>query len=221
MFSSKSIGNRREQKTKDYRGIGQHTAALMGDLKNYENRTAKSRRLYSRSSNVFPGGINHNIRFFQPYPFFVDSAKGKHLNDIDGNRFTDYWMGHWALILGHSPKPVADILATQVRNGTLFGTANQVSVELAETIQKIMPRAEMMRFSTTGSEATMYAVRLARAKTGRRVIAKAIGGWHGFNTTLMQTVNYPFESEEGPGLIQDEGQYVESIPFNDLEASLK
>ncbi|HEY8139848.1 MAG TPA: aspartate aminotransferase family protein [Nitrososphaera sp.] len=193
----------------------------MGDMKNYESRTAKSRRLYSRSSNVFPGGINHNIRFFQPYPFFVDSAKGKHLNDIDGNRFTDYWMGHWALILGHSPKPVADILATQVRNGTLFGTVNPVSVELAETIQKLMPRAEMMRFSTTGSEATMYAVRLARAKTGRRVIAKAIGGWHGFNTTLMQTVNYPFESEEGPGLIQDEGQYVESIPFNDLEASLK
>jgi glutamate-1-semialdehyde 2,1-aminomutase len=67
----------------------------------------------------------------------------------------------------------------------------------------------------------MYAVRLARAKTGRRVIAKAIGGWHGFNTTLMQTVNYPFEFEEGPGLVQDEGQYVESIPFNNLEASLK
>lgn len=79
----------------------------------------------------------------------------------------------------------------------------------------------MMRFSSTGSEATMYAVRLARAKTGRRVIAKAIGGWHGFNTTLMQTVNYPFETEEGPGLVQDEGQYVESIPFNNLEASLK
>jgi glutamate-1-semialdehyde 2,1-aminomutase len=79
----------------------------------------------------------------------------------------------------------------------------------------------MMRFSSTGSEATMYAVRLARAKTGRRVIAKAIGGWHGFNTTLMQTVNYPFEAEEGPGLVQDEGQYVESIPFNNLDASLK
>jgi glutamate-1-semialdehyde 2,1-aminomutase len=130
-------------------------------------------------------------------------------------------MGHWALILGHSPKPVADALAQQVRNGTLYGTVNDVSIELGETIQKLMPRAEMMRFSSTGSEATMYAVRLARAKTGRRVIAKAIGGWHGFNTTLMQTVNYPFEAEEGPGLVQDEGQYVESIPFNNLDASLK
>jgi glutamate-1-semialdehyde 2,1-aminomutase len=188
---------------------------------NYHRRTIKSGRLYSRSVKVFPGGISHNIRYFEPYPFFVNSAKGRQLRDVDGNKYTDYWMGHWALILGHSPKPVADALAQQVRNGTLYGTVNDVSVQLGETIQKLMPRAEMMRFSSTGSEATMYAVRLARAKTGRRVIAKAIGGWHGFNTTLMQTVNYPFEAEEGPGLVQDEGQYVESISFNNLDASLK
>lgn len=190
-------------------------------VKNYERKTAKSRRLYAKASKLFPGGISHNIRYFEPYPFFASSAKGKHLDDIDGNRYTDYWMGHWALILGHSPRPVAQALASQAASGTLYGTVNDTSVELAETIQRLMPRAEMMRFSSTGSEATMYAVRLARAKTGRRVIAKAIGGWHGFNTTLMQTVNYPFEFEEGPGLVQDEGQYVESIPFNNLEASLK
>jgi glutamate-1-semialdehyde 2,1-aminomutase len=190
-------------------------------VKNYERKTGRSKRLYSRSAKVFPGGISHNIRYFEPYPFFVNSAKGNQLRDVDGNRYTDYWMGHWALILGHSHKTVADALAAQVKSGTLYGTVNDVSVELAETIQKLMPRAEMMRFSSTGSEATMYAVRLARAKTGRRVIAKAIGGWHGFNTTLMQTVNYPFEAEEGPGLVQDEGQYVESIPFNNLGDSLK
>jgi len=190
-------------------------------VKNYERKTTKSKRFYSRSTKVFPGGISHNIRYFEPYPFFVNAAKGKQLRDVDGNEYTDYWMGHWALILGHSPKPVANVLASQVRNGTLYGTVNDVSVELAETVQKLMPAAEMMRFSSTGSEATMYAVRLARAKTGRRVIAKAIGGWHGFNTTLMQTVNYPFEADEGPGLVQDEGQYVESIPFNNLDASLK
>jgi glutamate-1-semialdehyde 2,1-aminomutase len=190
-------------------------------VRNYERRTAKSKKLYSRSSKVFPGGISHNIRYFEPYPFFVQSAKGKNLKDVDGNNYTDYWMGHWALILGHSPRPVVEALVSQAKSGTLYGTVNSPSVELAELIRKLMPGAEMMRFSSTGSEATMYAVRLARAKTGRRVIAKAIGGWHGFNTTLMQTVNYPFEFEEGPGLVQDEGQYVESIPFNDLDASLK
>ena len=101
------------------------------------------------------------------------------------------------------------------------GTANTLSVQLAETIQKLMPRAELMRFSSTGSEATMYSVRLARAATGKRVIAKVIGGWHGFNTTLLQTVNYPFEFDESLGLIQEEEQFVESIPFNDLDRSLK
>jgi glutamate-1-semialdehyde 2,1-aminomutase len=190
-------------------------------LKDYKQKTRKSSRLYSQAVKVFPGGVNHNIRYFEPYPFFVARARGRQLLDIDGNKYTDYWMGHWALLLGHSPKVVVNALAEQAKNGILYGTANSVSVELAETIQKLMPRAEMMRFSSTGSEATMYAIRLARARTGRRIVAKAIGGWHGFNTTLMQTVNYPFEQDEGLGLVQDEGQFVESIPFNNLDASLK
>ena len=190
-------------------------------LKNYKHKTKKSGRLYSRAVKVFPGGVSHNIRYFEPYPFFVTGAKGKQLSDVDGNKYTDYWMGHWALILGHSPKVVVNALAEQAKNGTLYGTVNRVSVELAETIQKLMPRAEMMRFSSTGSEATMYAIRLARAKTGRRIVAKVIGGWHGFNTTLMQTVNYPFEEEEGLGLVQNEGEFVESLPFNNLDSSLK
>ena len=149
------------------------------------------------------------------------TTKGRYLYDVDGNRYTDFWMGHWALILGHSPMPVVKVLSEQIENGTLYGTANDISVKLGETIQKLMPRAESMRFSNTGTEATMYAVRMARAKTGRRVIAKVMGGWHGFNTTLMQTVNYPYEVDEGSGLIQDEEQFVESILFNDLDRSLK
>ena len=187
----------------------------------YENKTSKSKHLYSRSSKVFPGGVNHNIRFFEPYPFFTKAPKGRYLYDVDSNRYTDFWMGHWALILGHSPMPVVKVLSEQIENGTLYGTANDISVKLGETIQKLMPRAESMRFSNTGTEATMYAVRMARAKTGRRVIAKVMGGWHGFNTTLMQTVNYPYEVDEGSGLIQDEEQFVESILFNDLDRSLK
>ena len=190
-------------------------------LKNYKQKTKESSRLYSHAVKVFPGGVNHNIRYFEPYPFFVTGAKGRKLHDVDGNKYTDYWMGHWALILGHSPKVIVNAVAEQAKNGILYGTVNRVSVELAETIQKLMPNAEMMRFCSTGSEATMYAIRLARARTGRRIVAKAIGGWHGFNTTLMQSVNYPFEQDEGRGLVQDEGQFVESIPFNNLDASLK
>jgi glutamate-1-semialdehyde 2,1-aminomutase len=190
-------------------------------MKLYERKTNKSKSLYFRSSNVFPGGISHNIRFFEPYPFFTKAAKGNSILDIDDNKYTDYWMGHWALILGHSPNVVSKSLLKQITKGTLYGTANHLSVELGETIQKLMPRAESIRFSTTGSEATMYAVRLARAKTGRRVIAKVAGGWHGYNTSLMHAVNYPFDIQEGPGLIQDEEQFIKTIPFNDLQESLK
>ncbi len=130
-------------------------------------------------------------------------------------------MGHWALILGHSPNAVSKPLMKQITKGTLYGTTSDVSVDLGEIIQKMMPRAEYIRFSSTGSEATMYAVRLARAKTGRRVIAKVLGGWHGFNNSLMYAVNYPFEIQEGPGLIQDEERFIKAIPFNDLQKSLK
>src|SRR5918911_3610968 len=143
-------------------------------LNKYKHKTKKSKRLYSQAVKVFPGGISHNIRYFEPYPFFVKTARGKQLRDVDGNKYTDYWMGHWALILGHSPRRIADALSLQAQNGILYGTVNEASVELAETIQKLMPHAERMRFSSTGSEATMYAVRLARARTGRHIIAKAI-----------------------------------------------
>lgn len=196
-------------------------AAASQIQKEYSKKTRKSYQLYKKSMSFFPGGISHNIRYFDPYPFFTKSAKGKFLHDVDGNNYTDYWMGHWALLIGHSHPVVATAVRNQASEGTLFGTVNKLSVDLAYAIREAMPRAELIRYSSTGSEATMYAVRLARARTGRRVVAKIVGGWHGYNTNLLQSVNYPFELDEGSGLIQDEEQFVESLPFNDLERSLK
>ena len=187
----------------------------------YRKKTHNSRKFYNDSVKIFPGGISHNIRFFRPYPFFVNKATNKHLIDVDGNRYVDYWMGHWALILGHSPKVVVKKLDRQIRHGTLYGTANDISVKLGETIKKSIPISELLRFCTTGSEATMYAIRIARAVTKKRIICKTIGGWHGFNTDLMQSVNYPFEIDEGVGMTGREGDFVESIPFNDLDRSIR
>lgn len=187
----------------------------------YKKKTHNSKKFYNDSVKVFPGGISHNIRFFRPYPFFVNKATNKHLIDVDGNRYVDYWMGHWALILGHSPNVVVKKLDRQIRQGTLYGTANDISVKLGETIKKSIPISELLRFCTTGSEATMYAIRIARAVTKKRIICKTIGGWHGFNTDLMQSVNYPFELDEGVGMTGREGDFVESIPFNDLDRSIR
>jgi len=187
----------------------------------YKKKTHNSRKFYNDSVKIFPGGISHNIRFFRPYPFFVNKATNKHLIDVDGNRYVDYWMGHWALILGHSPNVVVKKLDRQIRQGTLYGTANDISIKLGETIKKSIPISELLRFCSTGSEATMYAIRIARAVTKKRIICKTIGGWHGFNTDLMQSVNYPFEIDEGVGMTGREGDFVESIPFNDLDRSIR
>ena len=187
----------------------------------YKRKTHNSRKFYNDSVKIFPGGISHNIRFFRPYPFFVNKATNKHLIDVDGNSYVDYWMGHWALILGHSPNVVVKKLDRQIRQGTLYGTANDISIKLGETIKKSIPISELLRFCTTGSEATMYAIRIARAVTKKRIICKTIGGWHGFNTDLMQSVNYPFEIDEGVGMTGREGDFVESIPFNDLDRSIR
>ncbi|HEX5905076.1 MAG TPA: aminotransferase class III-fold pyridoxal phosphate-dependent enzyme [Candidatus Nitrosocosmicus sp.] len=187
----------------------------------YKTKTFESMNLYFKAREIFPGGVSHNIRYFKPYPFFTRKARGKFLYDVGGNKYLDFWNGHWALILGHSPPKVTQKLRKQLKNGTLYGTANKASLKLGWEIKKAIPWAENTRFCSTGSEATMYAIRLARSASGKRVIAKVEGGWHGFNTNLLQSVNYPYEVDEGLGLIEDEGHFVESLQFNDLDRSLK
>jgi glutamate-1-semialdehyde 2,1-aminomutase len=185
----------------------------------YEAMTPGSRRLFRRASKVFAGGVNHNARFYEPYPIFVAKARGQHIWDEDGNRYTDYWMGHMALILGHSPKVVTKALRAQIANGTHYGLGNRLSVELGEEINRSVPCAEAMRFCNTGAEATMYLVRLARAFTGKREIIKMAGGWHGYNTELNKGVHRPFDRTESAGILEEEQEHVRNVRFNDLEAA--
>ncbi len=185
----------------------------------YESRTKSSGRLFERAKKVFAGGVSHNARFYEPYPIFVSRAKGRHIWDEDGNRYTDYWMGHMALILGHSPGVVTEALRAQVANGTHYGMGSRLSVELGEEIQRAVPCAESMRFCNTGAEATMYLVRLARAYTGRKVVIKMAGGWHGYNTELNKGVHSPFDRTESAGILEEEQAHVRNVRFNDLEAA--
>ena len=185
----------------------------------YLHSTQRSGELFERAKKVFAGGVNHNARFYQPYPIFVNRARAQHIWDADGNRYTDYWMGHMALILGHSPKIVVDALRTQIGRGTHYGMGSSLSVDLAEEIQKAVPCAEMMRFSNTGAEATMYLVRLARGHTGKKVIIKMAGGWHGYNTELNKGVHWPFDRAESAGILGEEQAFVRNVKYNDLDAA--
>jgi glutamate-1-semialdehyde 2,1-aminomutase len=185
----------------------------------YERKTAGSKRLFERAKKVFAGGVNHNARFYEPYPIYVSKARGQHIWDEDGNMYTDYWMGHMALVLGHSPRVVVQALRRQIANGTHYGMGNRLSIELGEEIQKAVPCAEAMRFCNTGAEATMYLVRLARGFTGKRVVIKMAGGWHGYNTELNKGVHKPFDRAESAGILEEEQAYVKNVRFNDLESA--
>ncbi len=175
--------------------------------------------MFAKSSKLHVHGVSHNIRFYEPYPFVVKSSGGKNLVDVDNNRYTDYWMGHWSLILGHGPKNVKESLKKQIEKSWMYGTVNEQTIKLSELISKAVPVAEKIRYVTSGTEATMYAVRLARSVTGRKVIAKIDGGWHGYTSDLLKSVNWPFTESESSGVVNEEK--IISIPYNDLEGSLK
>lgn len=189
--------------------------------KRYASRTKKSRVMFQAASKIMPGGLSHNARYFEPYPFFVSRAKAQHIWDIDGNRYTDYWMGHTALIFGHSPDVVISEIRRQISNGLLLGTANRYAFELAKMVTEIVPCAESIRFCTTGAEATMYAVRLARAYTKRSHIVKMGGGWHGYNSSLTYGVSEPFGGAESAGLIPEEQERVKLAPFNQVKETTR
>lgn len=185
----------------------------------YKKKTKRSSVLFEKSKKLHVNGVSHNIRFFEPYPFVTKSAKGKTLVDIDGNKYTDYWMGHWSLILGHAAPQVSGPVKKQVPSCWMHGTVNENTINFSETIQKAVPVAEKIRYVSSGTEATMYAVRIARAHTGKKIIAKIDGGWHGYTTDLLKSVNYPFEKSESAGLVDD--AHIISLPYNDVAVSIQ
>jgi len=189
------------------------------DLILYKKNTIKSSRLFKKSKKFHVNGVHHNIRFFEPYPFVTKSSNGKFLVDVDSNKYVDYWMGHWSLILGHSPKDVLHDVRIQLNSGWMHGTLSKNTIKLSEKISKAVPVAEKIRYATTGTEATMYAVRLARTATRRKVIAKIDGGWHGYTTDLLKTVNWPFQKSESKGIADE--KHIVSLPYNDLENSIR
>ncbi len=185
----------------------------------YRKKTRTSAKIFARSLKLHVHGVSHNIRFYEPYPFVVKSSRGKNLVDVDNNKYTDYWMGHWSLILGHGPKNVKESLKKQIDKSWMYGTVNEQTIKLSELISKAVPVAEKIRYVTSGTEATMYAVRLARSVTGRKIIAKIDGGWHGYTSDLLKSVNWPFTESESSGITNEEE--IISIPYNNLEGSLK
>ncbi len=187
----------------------------------YRLKTPLSGNLFKRAKKVMPGGISHNIHYFPPYPFFIKKTKGSKIWDADGNEYVDLWMGNYTHILGHRPQVIVRAIEQQLKEGIHWGSVYPKQVEWAELIQELVPSAEMVRFCCSGTEATMYAVRLARAFTGRKIILKIAGGWHGANPDLSLGIKMPYEREESLGLLPELQKYTKMIPFNDLSGTLQ
>ena len=189
------------------------------ELKTFHKNRPKSKKIWQKAIEVLPGGISHNIRTFNlpligAFPIFINSSNGPYLIDIDNNKYIDCWNGHFAMILGHNPPEIQEIIKDYLMNGWHFGTNTEYQVNLANTIVQSNPGIEKIRFCVTGTEATMYATRLARAFTKRRLIAKARLGWHGANDTLYYDVGNLIGGEVPPGLLKAEQAGVLTFEIN-------
>jgi glutamate-1-semialdehyde 2,1-aminomutase len=181
---------------------------------------SESERLFKKAKRLIPGGVNSPVRAFTPYPFFTRTAKGSHLTDVDGKEYIDYCLGYGPLILGHAAKQIVEAVKDQLDQGTLYGTPSEQEVELAELICKCVPSAEMVRLVTTGAEATMSAIRVARGFTGRRKIIKFEGCYHGAHDSVLvkagsgaTTLGMP----DSLGVPEETAKNTIIVPYNDVE----
>jgi len=181
----------------------------------------KSRQMYEKAKILIPGGVSSPVRAIKPYPFYTASADGSKIRDIDGNEYIDYCMAYGPLILGHNHPVIKETIKSQLDKGWLYGTPTELEVTLAEKITEYYPSIDMLRFVSTGTEATMSALRLARGFTGRNKFVKIEGGFHGAHDAVLVKAGSGATTMGKPdslGIPTDFTKYTLQAPYNDIEA---
>ncbi len=163
----------------------------------YRRTTPRSQELHERAAAVMPGGTTRTTTFFAPYPLFIERGEGCRIWDADGTERIDMLGNYTAMILGHAHPKIVDAIRHQAARGTAFAAANPVEVELATLLCERVPSLDAVRFCNSGTEATMFAMRLARAFTGRPKIARIEGGYHGTHD-YAEVSTHPVVDEAGP-----------------------
>ena len=166
----------------------------------YRARTPGSARLFAEASRVLPAGLTHDSRTTSPYPVYVARAEGPRKWDVDGNEYVDYFGGHGALLFGHGHRPVIDAVRRQAELGTHWGASHELEVRWAELVQKLIPSAERVRFTASGTEASHLALRLARGYTGKSKIVRFVGHFHGWHDEVAAGAMSHFDGSAPPGI---------------------
>lgn len=180
----------------------------------------KSRDLYNKARTLIPGGVSSPVRAIKPYPFYTESASGSKIRDIDGNEYIDYCLAYGPNILGHSNPTIRQAIISQLEKGWLYGTPTELEVDLAEKITGLYPSIDMLRFVSTGTEATMSALRAARGFTGKNKIIKIEGGFHGAHDAVLVKAGSGATTLGKPdslGIPEDFTKNTLQVPFNDIE----
>jgi glutamate-1-semialdehyde 2,1-aminomutase len=187
-------------------------------------RNSESSTWYGRAQKVIPGGVNSPVRAFKAVggqPFFVQRAAGSRIWDVDGNEYIDYVLSWGPLILGHTHPAVVAAVREAADLGTSYGAPTPAEVELAELVRDFVPSMEMLRFVSSGTEATMSAIRVARGFTGRDIILKFDGCYHGHGDSFLvkagsgvATLGLP----NSPGVPEALSRLTITAPYNDLDA---
>lgn len=170
-------------------------------LATYEAMTPGSAALADKARRVLPSGLAHDGRNFDPYPIYVTHAQGPLKWDVDGNRYVDYFGGHGALILGHNHSKVVGAVHAALDRGTHFGACHEMEVRWAELVCKMVPSAERVRFTSSGTEATLMALRLARAYTGRSKLLRFRGHFHGWHDHMTSGHHDHFDGSASTGVL--------------------
>jgi glutamate-1-semialdehyde 2,1-aminomutase len=177
----------------------------------------RSRKLHEQARGIFPNGVTHDARHLTPFPVYVDRAQGSHKWTVDGRELIDFWSGHGAILLGHSHPAVVEAVQRQMEKATHPGACHELEIEWGLRVQRLIPSAQRIRFTGSGTESTMMALRLARIFTGKPRVLKFAGHFHGWNDFLYPGADYPVDAPV-PGVLSEVAQNTVIVPPNDLDA---
>jgi glutamate-1-semialdehyde 2,1-aminomutase len=182
----------------------------------YADRFAGSLAMHERARQVIPGGITHDGRYLKPFPPYIANAQGAYKWDVDGHRLIDYVMGHGSLLFGHNDPEILAAMQAQLPRGTHYGAGHELEIAWAEEVSRLVPSAEQVKFTGSGTEATLLAIRVARSFTGRPTILKLEGHFHGWHDYLLKGEKPPFEGSASPGIPDQVLGTVAVVPSDDL-----